>query len=379
MVADGVEHVIGYWLLWELTHSPFWLGYAVFAHWLPFLFCSLHAGAWADRFDNRRLLQASQALYVFCSAALGLLAITGQLQLWHMVVLLLVHGFAGVLQMPSSQVLIHDLVGRDSLPNALSLVAGSRYVAQFLGPMVGGALLWVFGSGGGLLLNVLIYLPFTLALLTIHPARATPPVRDATRWRSILEGLRFVRHYREVLGLTLLGAIPAALLGNAFQAAMPALAAELGTGQAGYTWLLSANGIGAVAGAALLGYFGHLERKGLLVCAATLAWGGLLLGFAASGFFWLSFGIMLLVGAATIAANALGQTLVQELSPEDKRGRVMGVYATGVHGSRTLSGLLLGGLAALLGAHLAVGILAAATVLAVGALLTALPSLRDLD
>jgi len=381
MVADNIEHVIGYWLLWELTHSPFWLGYAVFAHWFPFLVSSLHAGAWADRFDNRYLLQITQGLYVFCSGALGLLYLTGQLQLWHMIVLLLVHGFSGVIQMPSSQVLIHDLVEEADLPNALSLAAASRYVAQFLGPMVGGGLLWAFGPGGGLLTNVLIYVPFSLALLVLPAPRPTAVApHSATGWQGIVEGLRFVRQQPVILGLTLLAAIPAGIVGFAFQAVMPALAAELGAGQQGYSWLLSANGMGAILGAGVLGYVGRVGHKGLLVCGATLLWAGLLVAFAVSPLFWLSFMIMLLVGASSIVANALGQTLVQALAPDDKRGRVMGVYATVVHGPRVVSGLLLGGLAYALGsAHLALGLLAAVVVVVVALLTAALPPVRALD
>src|SRR3954452_13250930 len=206
MLGDNIEHVIGYWLLWELTHSPFWLGYAVFAHWFPFLIFSLHAGAWADRFDNRYLLQANQACLVICSGTLGVLSVTGHLQLWHMIVLLLLHGFAGVIQMPSSQVLVYDLVGKDSLPNALSLSASSRYVAQFLGPMIGTWLLTTFGAGGGLLANLVFYAPLTVALLVLNPPRTGQPSPQSTGWRGIVQGVQFVRHHPAILGLTLLAA-----------------------------------------------------------------------------------------------------------------------------------------------------------------------------
>jgi MFS family permease len=379
MIGDNIEHVIGYWLLWELTHSPFWLGYAVFAHWFPFIIFSLHSGAWADRFDNRRLLQVSQALYVFCSGTLGLLAVTGQLQLWHMIVILLVHGFSGVVNMPSSQVLIHDLVGKEDLPNALSLSAASRNVAWFMGPAVGGLLMWAFGPGGGLLANLLIYIPFTVALFYLNPPRASAPVPQATGWEGIKEGLRYVRDTPVILGLTLLSAIPAGIVGFAFQALMPALSADLGTGQQGYSALLSANGVGAIGGAVILGYVGRLGGKGMLVVAFTLIWGVLLFLFSLSPWFLLSFGIMLLVGAASIVSNAMSQTLVQALSPDDKRGRVMGVYALVVHGPRVISGLLLGGLASLIGAHVALGLLSLVVVVAVAALAAALPTVRALD
>lgn len=379
MIGDNTEHVIGYWLLWELTHSPFWLGYAVFAHWFPFIIFSLHSGAWADRFDNRRLLQVSQALYVFCSGTLGLLAVTGQLQLWHMIVILLVHGFSGVVNLPSSQVLIHDLVGKEDLPNALSLSAASRNVAQFMGPMVGTFLMMAFGPGGGLLANVFIYVPFTVALFYLHPPHTTAPVATATGWEGIKDGLRYVRRTPVILGLTLLSAIPAGIVGFAFQALMPALSADLGTGQQGYGALLSANGVGAVGGAVILGYVGRFSGKGKLVVAFTLIWAGLLLLFALSPWFLLSFGIMLLVGASSIVSNAMSQTLVQALSPDDKRGRVMGVYGMVVHGPRVISGLLLGGLASLIGAHVALGLLSAVVIVAVAALAAAPPAVRKLD
>jgi len=379
MLGDNIEHVIGYWLLWGLTHSPFWLGYAVFAHWFPFLLFSLHAGAWADRFDNRYLLQANQACLVICSGALGLLAVTGQLQLWHMIVLLLLHGFAGVIQMPSSQVLVYDLVGKDSLPNALSLAASSRYVSQFLGPMIGTWLLTTFGAGGGLLANLVFYAPLTVALFALHPVRTAQPVPRATNWRGIVEGVRFVRRHRAILGLTLLAAIPGGLLGFGYQALMPALAEELGSGERGFGLLLSANGIGAITGAIVLGYAGRVGGRGRAVCLATLAWAALLVLFALLPWFWLALVVLLLVGAASIIANALTQTLVQALSPDDLRGRIMGVYAAAVFGPRAVSGLLLGALATALGAHAAVGALAGLIVAVVLALVAALPTLRTLD
>jgi MFS family permease len=379
MLGDNIEHVIGYWLLWELTHSPFWLGYAVFAHWFPFLLFSLHAGAWADRIDNRYLLQVNQACLVVCSGTLGVLAVTGHLQLWHMIILLLLHGFAGVIQTPSSQVLIYDLVGKDDLPNALSLAASSRYVAQFLGPMVGTWLLTTFGAGGGLVANLLCYVPLSVALLTLHPPRSFQPTAQTTGWHGIVEGLRFVRRHQAIFGLTLLAAIPGGLLGFGYLALMPALAEDLGSGQQGFGLLLFANGVGAIGGAVVLGFAGRVGSRGRAVCVATLAWAVLLALFAVLPWFWLAFGVLLLVGASSIVANALTQTLVQALSPNDLRGRIMGVYAAAVFGPRVISGLLLGGLATAVGAHPAVGILAGVIVVAVGALIAALPGLRTLD
>jgi MFS family permease len=309
----------------------------------------------------------------------GALYVMGRLELWHMIVILLIHGFSGVIQMPSSQVLIYDLVGKDELPNALSLSAGSRYVAQFLGPILGGVLLVSVGPGWGLLANVLIYAPFTIALLMLKAPRSLIAQGAVTGWQGIEDGLNFARRNPAVRTLTLMAAIPAALIGFGYQALMPAAAAELGAGQAGYSWLLSANGIGAIAGAIILGYVGRVQRKGLLVSAATVLWAGFLLLFALAPWVWLAFGVLLLVGASNVVSVAMSQTLVQSLSPDDMRGRVVGVYSMAVFGPRVISGLALGALATVLGAHAAIGWMALGIVVLVGGLVLTVPTVRELD
>jgi MFS family permease len=132
-------------------------------------------------------------------------------------------------------------------------------------------------------------------------------------------------------------------------------------------------------GALILGYLGRVGHKGLILCAATLVWTSLLVAFAVTPWFWLALALMLLIGAWNIVSNAMSQALVQALAPDDKRGRVMGLYGMLVFGPRVLSGPLLGGLALALGAHAALGVLGAVVVLAVGALIAALPALRELE
>ena len=111
MMADSIEHVISYWMIFQKFHSPALGGFAVISHWLPFLLFSVYSGALADRFDPRRIIQIGMVLFMLCSLAWGVLFITDTLQMWHAVVLLAVHGFAGVLWAPASQLLIHDIVG----------------------------------------------------------------------------------------------------------------------------------------------------------------------------------------------------------------------------------------------------------------------------
>src|SRR6267142_1404921 len=186
MMADNIEHVISYWVMFQAFHSAALGGFAVISHWVPFLLLSLYTGALADRHDCRRLIQISQALFMLASISWGLLFLAGRLQMWHAVVLLVIHGLAGVVGAPASQLIIHDMVPPEDLPSAIRLNASSRYLSILLGPAVGGGLMLLLGPAWGLLTNVLIYLPFTILLTrfpyTGHAARGagrTPRARSS--------------------------------------------------------------------------------------------------------------------------------------------------------------------------------------------------------
>src|SRR3954454_10658118 len=114
MMADNVEHVISYWVAFQKFHSAALGGFAVVSHWLPFLLFSVWVGGLNDRFDSRRLIQAGAILFIIASAGWGYFFLTDTLELWHAMVLLVIHGCAGVLWSTSSQVLLYDIVGPDS-------------------------------------------------------------------------------------------------------------------------------------------------------------------------------------------------------------------------------------------------------------------------
>ena len=103
MTADNIEHVISYWVIFQAFHSPSLAGFAVISHWVPFLLFSVYAGALADRYDCRRLIQISQGLFMLASFAWGVLFLSSVLRMWHAVVILLLHGAAGVISAPAVQ------------------------------------------------------------------------------------------------------------------------------------------------------------------------------------------------------------------------------------------------------------------------------------
>src|SRR5690349_22599899 len=159
MMADNIEHVISYWMAFQKFHSPALGGFAVVSHWLPFLLFSVPAGALADRFDPRRIIQCGMALFILASVGWAYFFITDTLQLWHAMALLVIHGCAGVLWQGATQMLLHDIVPTPDLPSAVRLLATARYLGVLVGPAVGGALMLTVGPKYGLLVNVLFYLP----------------------------------------------------------------------------------------------------------------------------------------------------------------------------------------------------------------------------
>ena len=132
MMADSIEHVISYWLLYQKFHSPVLAGFAVLSHWTPFLLFAVYFGALADRFDCRKVIQVAQIMYMGVSAAWAFLFFTDTIQLWHACVLLVIHGMAGVLWGPGSQLLIHDIVGTEQLQSAVRLNSTSRQLGVLL-------------------------------------------------------------------------------------------------------------------------------------------------------------------------------------------------------------------------------------------------------
>ena len=373
--ADNIEHVISYWVIFQAFHSPMLAGFAVISHWVPFLLFSVYAGSLADRFDCRKLIQISQGLFALASLAWAVLFLTGTLRVWHAAAILLIHGAAGVIGLPASQLIVYDIVGPERLPSAIRLNATSRYLAILFGPAVGGGLMLLLGPGGGLLANILIYVPFTLFLLRMPYTghRRDPGARRATGLglADIQRLLGEARAEPRLLTMILLGGTTSFLVGNAFQAQMPEYAHHLGADEAGawYSVLLAANAVGAIIGAVLLesSTFVTLSARAAILCA--LVWGVLMAVFPAAQNYPVAVLLLVLAGIFNVAFTSMAQTIVQLLAPPHLRGSMVGLFNTSMLGLRAGSGLTVGVLGALIGVQWSLTLSSAAVVLvAVGLL-----------
>jgi MFS family permease len=370
MMADNIEHVISYWVMFQKFHSPALAGFAVLSHWLPFLLFSVYLGALADRFDCRRIIQFALLLFMGVSLAWGLLFLTNTIELWHAVVLLTVHGMAGVIWGPASQLLIHDIVGPEQLQSAVRLSATSRYLGLLMGPAVGGGLMLLLGPPWGLLVNVLIYAPLLVWLWKVpydgHRRHARGTAQRGGGLGDTIAVLRQVSGNRTIFSMILLAGVSSLFVGNAFQAQMPEYAHDLGTDDAGvrYSLLLGANAAGALIGGLILESRGLLQARPQTAIAFTLLWCIVITGFAAATSYPLAVALMFVAGFLNLAYSSMAQTLVQLHAPAQLRGRLIGLYNTANNGMRAFSGVTVGLAGSLIGIHWSLA-LSAMTLLAV--------------
>ncbi len=357
MMADNIEHVISYWLLYQKFQSPVLAGFAIISHWTPFLLFSVYFGALADRYDCRKVIQAAQIMYMGVSAAWAILFFTDTMELWHACVLLVIHGMAGVLWGPGSQLLIHDIVGSEHLQSAVRLNATSRQLGILFGPAVGGGMMLLLGPSMGLVINTLIYLPLTIWLLTVpytgHSKEGGAAPRRAIGWRDAIDVFREVADNRPIVTMVVLGGCASLFVGNAFQAQMPEFAHDLGTEKVdfAYSALLAANAAGAVIGGFLLERKGWLQPsvKNAIMCA--ILWCLAITGFAFSYSYPISLLLLFCAGLLNLAFYSMAQTIVQLLAPPALRGRLVGLFAMSSLGLRAFSGVTVGVVGGWIGIH----------------------------
>ncbi len=362
MMGDNIEHVISYWMLYQRFQSPALGGIAILTHWLPFVFFSVYFGALADRFDPRRLIQVSMCLYMGVTVCWGLLFLTDTLEIWHAVVLLSIHGMAGVMWHPGMQMLIHNIVGRDNLQSAVRLNSTGRTLGVLLGPGVGGALMLLLDPAIGLLLNVFSYVWLLVWLQRApyghkdvgHVSAAKPATGPRMGYfADIRDIFRQVAHNRTVTSMILLAGASSLLVGNAFQAQMPEFAHDLGNDHAdfSYSMLLGANAAGALAAGIILESRSLLAANPRTAILLTIAWCFVIAGFAMTDSYPLAVSLMFVAGFLNLAYSSMSQTLVQLQAPPHLRGRLIGLYNLANNGMRAFSGLSVGVLGAVIGIH----------------------------
>ncbi len=376
MMADNIEHVISYWMVFQKFHSPSLGGFAILSHWLPFLFFSVAVGTLSDRFDPRRIIQCGMGLFILASLGWGYFFITDTLTVWAAMMLLVIHGCAGVLWQTPNQLLLYDIVGPQDLPSAVRLNATARSLGVLVGPAAGGIILLALGPSWGIFFNTIFYLPMLLWLIAAPYGPRFRKVAEIPP-RALRGFADFIRTFGDIAGnrvlvsMILLAGGTALLVGNAYHPQMPGFAEDLGHGDPGvsYSALLAADAFGAILAGLALEFWRRLEASPAIAICFAIAWALALGGFALSRSYPLALALLFLAGFFELAFSAMAQTLVQLKAPADIRGRVIGLFNMASLGMRAFSGITVGLVGAFAGIHLSLALATGITAIGLVALL----------
>lgn len=361
-IGTWMQIVAQNWLVLSLTNSAFFLGLDAFLQQLPIILFTLIGGVFADRYDRRRTLLASQYVQMATSGMLALLMYLHVVQIWHILVLSFATGFAQSFGGPAYQSLIPSLVDKKDLPNAVALNSIQFNVARVIGPLLFGATLIVFNRWGyneAQAMNacfVLNSLSFVVVINTLMALRVKhiPPIASARMRDELQSGLSYVRHHGSLVALIVLAAATT-FLGFAVLTFLPLFAQRVfHEGADTYSHLMAFSGAGSIVGALIVAWLGKFRRMGLTALVVQALYGLLIVGFAMSRVLWLSDLLLFLTGATLMVVFSTVTSLVQLIAPNEMRGRVMSIYMVAFRGGMPLGSLVSGYLATLVDAPIVI-------------------------
>jgi predicted MFS family arabinose efflux permease len=340
-IGTWMQIVAQGWLIYRLSHSAFLLALDQFLGGIPIFLFSLIGGVVADRVERRKILLGSQWVQMASAGLLTILVATGYVHVWHILCLSFISGFAQAFGGPAYQALIPTLVDREDMPNAIALNSIQFNVAVMVGPALAGQALarlgekWCFG------LNALSFLA-PIVSLSIIRARFLPVKTKESMFTSLKQGIHFARQQSSMEALILL-AFCMTFLAMPMRTYFPVFVKDIfHRGPETYGNLLALMGLGSIFGSLAIATAGNMKKKGIVALAALICLGAGISGFALSKSLRLSEVFLVLVGASMMAVFATVNSLVQLITTNEMRGRVMSVYNFAFRGGMPMGNLLSG-------------------------------------
>jgi len=340
-IGTWMQEVAQSWLVLQISGSAFWLGLDAFLGDIPIFLFSLVGGVIADRMSRRRLLLASQLVQMSCAFSLALLILLGIVQVWHILVLSFIVGTAQSFGGPAYSALVPTLVDKEDLPNAIALNSIQFNLARVIGPVLGGIALTSLGPSWCFSLNGVSFIAVIISLLLLRPS-FQPEKTSESILTSMKQGFGFIRKHGAMEGLIALAFCMTALA-IPMITFLPVFAKDVfHAGPTTYTILLASSGIGSVAGALTVAAMGNIANKGRIALLMLICLGAGMTAFAQSKTLWWSCFLLFLSGAALIAAFAMISSLVQLITVNEMRGRVMSIYNVAFRGGMPFGSVLSG-------------------------------------
>jgi MFS family permease len=366
------------WLVYDLTGSPLLLGFVSGVRAIPSLFAAPIAGVMTDRANRKMLMLISQTLVLTSILLLGILVATDLVQVWHVFVLGLTAGLGNTFNNPSRQSLVATLVPQEELMNAYALNSIAFQATRVVGPAIGGFLIVWFGIAG----NFFIQSAAILGVIAMVAMMRVPPMPPKKGKLSIgadmREGFKYVRQNEVVLGIMIVGIIPA-FLSMPLQSLMPIFAADvLHIGADGLGILMAVMGAGALTCSVVVATMSKLKQKGLVMLVSLVGMGITLILFSQSVWLPISLVFMLFFGAGEMGYRIMNNTLLQTVVPDEFRGRVVSIYMLD-QGMSPLGSMVAGAMAATMGAPIVLTIMGLCVVGLAATALIQLPYMRQLS
>lgn len=359
LIGTWMQSMAQGWLALELSDSASFVGLVACAGSLPVLVFSLHAGVLVDRVDKLRLVTVAQTVLLVEAALLAWFVWTDRITPGWLIVLAFSSGLAAAFEIPGRQSLVKDLAGSDQLHQAIALNSSGFNLARIVGPALGGLVIRYAGLAGCFAVNAASYLAVLggLALIRLPAAaRAAEAGAELSSGRRVGEGLRYVVRTPAVRGLVTLTGIYS-VLGTQYLTLMPVFARDvLGARAGGYGSLLTCVGVGGLAGALALASLSRHLARGRLLLVASITFAALTIAFSLTRSLHAAQAVLLATGFAMIVTGALSNSMLQEIVPDELRGRVMALYSVLVVGlPLTVGAVVAGRLASRVGVPWVVG------------------------
>jgi MFS family permease len=351
LIGTWMQRIALPWLVYRMTGSALLLGIVGFAGQIPTFLLSPVAGVITDRWNRYHVLLATQIISMIQASVLALLCLTGVVQIWHIVVLSVFLGCINAFDTPARHSFVVEMVEKkEDLGNAIALNSMMFNGARLIGPSVAGVMLASTGEGICFLLNAISYVFVIMSLLLMKVKVKKTNNKGSELLNELKEGLKYTFGFPPIKHLIYLLA-SVNLMGMSYQVLMPVFAKEiLRGGSHTYGFLMGAAGFGAILGAVFLASRETVLKLGRLIPAATILSGAGLIILSCTRIFPLSLAFMLIIGLGMMLQTASSNTILQTITDDDKRGRVMSFYTMAIMGTSPFGSLIAGWLAKIIGA-----------------------------
>jgi len=336
-------------LVYDLTHSPVYLGYVGFAAGIPTWIFMLYGGVIADRIPRRTILLITQTVMMLLAGVLAAMTFLHVIQAWEIIVLAFFLGVTNAFDAPSRVSFVNELVEKKDLTNAIALNSTMFNTATATGPAVAGLTYALVGPAWCFIINALSFIGIIVALKKMKLERNVYTKTGHSAFEDLIEGLRYVARH-PIVRILILMVASISIFGLSFVTLLPAWAVNILGGDASTNgFLQSARGIGALSSALTIASLGRFNFKGRMLTIGSIAFPLLMFVFSFTRWLPASLIVILGIGSALILVMNIANALVQNIVPDNLRGRVMGVYTFTFFGFLPIGALLMGTLAQHLG------------------------------